>query len=73
VSTGSLDAARAAAERLAVALRNHPRVNGVGIARQADAYVVKVLLVEATDDLPAEQNGVPVISEVVGPIHRRCL
>lgn len=69
--SASLADARAAKERLAAALQDHPYVNGVGIARDDGGHVVKVLLTEPTDDLPAEQDGVPVVSEVVGPIHRR--
>jgi hypothetical protein len=69
--SASLADARAAKERLAAALQDHPCVNGVGIARDDGGHVVKVLLTEPTDDLPAEQDGVPVVSEVVGPIHRR--
>jgi hypothetical protein len=68
-----LAAARAAKERLAAALADHPRVNGVGIARGDSGHVVKVLLTEPADNLPSEQDGVPVISEVVGTIHRRAL
>ena len=68
-----LAAARAAKERLAAALADHPRVNGVGIARADGGHVVKVLLTEPSDDLPVEQDGVPVVSEVVGQIHRRAL
>jgi len=71
--SASLADARAAKERLAAALQDHPCVNGVGIARDDGGHVVKVLLTEPTDDLPAEQDGVPVVSEVVGPIHRRSL
>ena len=68
-----LAAARAAKERLAAALADHPHVNGVGIARDDGGHVVKVLLSEPADDLPMEQDGVPVVSEVVGQIHRRSL
>jgi hypothetical protein len=68
-----LAAARAAKERLAATLAGHPRVNGVGIARSDGGHVVKILLIEPADDLPSEQDGVPVVSEVVGPIHRRAL
>jgi hypothetical protein len=66
-----LAAARAAKERLVAALARHPRVNGVGIARRDGGHVVKILLTEPADNLPSEQDGVPVISEVVGAIHRR--
>ena len=71
--SASLADARAAKERLAEALQDHPHVNGVGIARDDGGHVVKVLLTEPTDDLPTEQDGVPVVSEVVGRISRRSL
>jgi hypothetical protein len=71
--SASLAAARAAKDRLAAALQDHPKVTGVGIARGAGGHVVKVLLTEPTDDLPAEQDGVPVVCEVVGRISRRAL
>jgi hypothetical protein len=63
--------ARAAKERLAATLAGHPLVTGVGIARRDGDHVLKVLLVESTQDIPAEQDGVPVITEVVGRIARR--
>jgi hypothetical protein len=70
--TDALAAARAAKEHLAAALAGHPRVNGVGLARDAaGAPVVKVLLSAPAGDLPAEQDGVPVVSEVVGRIEKR--
>jgi hypothetical protein len=70
--TDTLAAARAAKEHLAAALAGHPRVNGVGLARDAaGAPVVKVLLNAPAGDLPAEQDGVPVVSEVVGRIEKR--
>ena len=71
--SASLADARAAKKRLAAALQDHPHVNGVGIARADGGHCVKVLLTEPADDLPTEQDGVPVISEVVGTIHRRSL
>jgi hypothetical protein len=70
--TDALAAARAAKEHVAAALAGHPRVNGVGLARDdAGAPVVKVLLSAPADDLPAEQDGVRVVSEVVGRIEKR--
>jgi hypothetical protein len=70
----ALAAARAAKEHVAAALAGHPRVNGVGLARdEAGAPVVKVLLSAPADDLPAEQDGIPVVAEVVGRIERRRL
>jgi hypothetical protein len=73
VSAG-LESARAAKARLAAALASHPRVTGVGIARDdRGGNVVKVLLTAPADDIPAEQDGVPVVTEVVGRIARRSL
>lgn len=49
-------------------------VNGVGLARAAGGYVLKVNLAKAPAldaDLPREIDGVPVRVEVVGPLHRR--
>ena len=66
-----LGPARAAKERLAAALADHPLVTGVGIARRDGGHVLKVLLVEHAHDIPAEQDGVPVVTEVVGRISRR--
>jgi hypothetical protein len=69
-----LAAARAAKERLAATLAGHPQVSGVGLGRdEAGAPVVKVLLSAPADDLPAEQDGIPVVAEVVGRIERRGL
>ena len=64
-------AARAAKQRLADRLRDHPAVTGVGLAPAAEGYAVKVNL-RAEDaavrrDLPAELDGAPVVVEVVGP------
>lgn len=70
--SAGLEAARAAKSRLAAALAGHPRVTGVGVARADDGgHVVKVLLSARDDDVPAEQDGVPVVTEVVGRITRR--
>ena len=66
-----LGPARAAKERLAAALADHPFVTGVGIARRDGDHVLKVLLVQRAHDIPAEQDGVPVVTEVVGRISRR--
>ncbi len=70
--TGDLRSARAAKDRLAAALADHPLVSGVGVARdERGLHVVKVLLSAPADDVPAEQDGVPVVAEVVGRISRR--
>jgi hypothetical protein len=66
-----LEAARAAKARLAAALQGNPQVTGVGLARAGGDVVLKVLLVEDAQDIPGEQDGVPVVTEVVGRIARR--
>jgi hypothetical protein len=71
VSGVDLDRARAAKARLAARLAADPRVTGVGIARAEGGHVVRVLLVVPADDVPAEVDGVPVSTQVVGEI-RAC-
>jgi hypothetical protein len=66
-----LERARAAKSALAERLRGHPAVNGVGIAREGDGHVVRVNLSEPAEDLPSEQDGVPVHTRVVGPVVKR--
>lgn len=49
-------------------------VNGVGIARTAEGYAVKVNLSRALEPdqaLPDIVDGVPVVVEVVGPIRKQ--
>lgn len=69
----ALQQARAVKDRLAVSLRDHPAVNGVGVARTQAGWKVKVNLVRAAPelDLPADIDGVPICVEVVGPIVAR--
>jgi hypothetical protein len=70
--TADLRSARAAKDRLAAVLADHPLVSGVGVARdERGGHVVKVLLSAPAADVPAEQDGVPVVAEVVGRIARR--
>ncbi len=65
-----LEEARAAKEALAAALKDHPAVNGIGIAPAGDGYEVKVNL-SAPAPVPEEVDGVPVRTAVVGDITTR--
>lgn len=68
----TLEQARAAKPALVARLAEHPAVNGVGIAREGDGHVLRVNLREAaTAGIPAEQDGVPVRTRVVGPLRAR--
>ncbi|MGL6094992.1 MAG: hypothetical protein ACRC7O_04200 [Fimbriiglobus sp.] len=69
----SLDEARAAKPRAAVAFAGLPVV-GVGITRIGGGYGLKVNLgaePAAGAAVPREVDGVPVRTEVVGPIGKR--
>ena len=71
--SASLEQARAAKMALAERLLGHPAVNGIGIAPDGEGtgHLVRVNLSVPADDLPEEQDGVPVRSRVVGPIVKR--
>lgn len=71
--SASLERARAAKAILVERLREHPAVNGIGIgvAPDGDGHTVRVNLSEPVDDLPVEQDGVPVHTRVVGRIVKR--
>lgn len=66
----SLEQARAAKEKVIRLLWDHPDVRGVGVARVADGFGVKVNLAREPAEtlVPAEVDGVPVRIEVVGEI-----
>jgi hypothetical protein len=63
-------AARAAKSSLAAQLASDPGVVGIGLARRDTGYVVKVNLADesAADRVPADVDGVRVVTEVVGAI-----
>ncbi|HLM04213.1 MAG TPA: hypothetical protein VK402_03365 [Blastococcus sp.] len=63
-------AARAAKSSLAARLAAEPGVVGIGLARRDDVYVVKVDLADAGAAVlvPGTVDGVPVVTEVVGPV-----
>lgn len=70
--SASLEQARAAKTALAARLLGHPAVNGIGITPDGDGHAVRVNLNMPADDLPDEQDGVPVRARMVGPIVKRC-
>jgi hypothetical protein len=66
--------ARQAKAAVVVLLADHEAVNGIGIARTADGYAVKVNLsheLEPDRALPETVGGVPVVVEVVGPVRKQ--
>lgn len=66
----SIDQARAAKAKVTRMLAGHPDVRGVGVARVADGFAVKVNLAREPAEtlVPAEVDGVPIRVEVVGEI-----
>jgi hypothetical protein len=70
----TLDEARRAKAGVVNLLEHHDAVNGVGVARVDDGYVVKVNLIRSPEPdltLPASIEGVPIIWEVVGDVRKR--
>lgn len=63
-------AASAAKSALATRLAADPGVVGVGLAKRARGYVVKVDLLdaEAAGRVPASVDGVRVVTEVIGVV-----
>ena len=69
----SLDRARAAKAVLLERLGGHPAVVGIGLTRRETGWALKVNLRRAAPDLqlPAELDGTPIVTEVVGRIVAR--
>lgn len=69
VPTGR-DAARAAKSTLVESLAGEPGVVGIGLARESSGYVVTVDLADegAASRVPADVDGVRVVTQVVGVI-----
>lgn len=65
-----LQRARSAKAAVAARLQGHPAVNGVGVGRDGDGWVVRVNLREPVADeaVPAEMDGVAVRCRIVGEI-----
>ena len=70
VAVSERSAARAAKSVLAARLAEEPGVVGVGLARRAHDYVVKVDLADpsAAGRVPGSVDGVPVVTEVIGAV-----
>lgn len=68
------EAARSAKERAREIFSRFGFVNGVGLTRQDEGYAVKVNFESEPCDrsgMPDTIEGVPVIVQVVGPIHKQ--
>lgn len=76
MNSSSLDSARAAKARIQALLDGMPELAGVGITRVDDGYGVKVNLSKAPTrslGIPDQIDGVPIRTEVVGEIRKRCM
>ena len=74
MQASSIDEARAAKAKAVELLKDSPAVVGVGIAKLARGYGVKINVNHETDEapsLPKSIDGVPVRVEVVGTIRKR--
>ena len=72
----TIEAARAAKNKVMELISGVGQVNGVGITRVGDSYAVKLNLSEQPAggvELPPEMDGVPIVVEVVGKISKRPL
>jgi len=73
-SAATIEQARAAKTHVLAQLRHLRQLNGVGLARMDQGYVVKVNLSEPLENqelIPQEVDGVPVVVDVVGRIAAR--
>ena len=63
-------AARAAKSTLTQRLSGDPGVVGIGVARRASGYVLKVNLADAAaaPRVPGDVDGVRVVTEVIGAV-----
>ena len=65
----TLEEARAAKEHAKLMLADVGGIHGIGIARLADGFGVKVNLARLLDEaIPDDLDGVPIVLEVVGQI-----
>ncbi|GEK20930.1 hypothetical protein [Cellulomonas xylanilytica] len=60
--------ARRAQRRLRAQLAGRSGICGVGLARKGDGYALRVNVVDADVDVPAEVDGLPVDVRVTGPL-----
>ena len=69
-----LDAARAVKDKVAKIMESFGHVLGVGITRRDGVYAVKVNLEnkpDASEAMPQQIDGVPILIRVVGRIHKQ--
>jgi hypothetical protein len=64
----TLDAAKAARDKVVGLLSGAPDVTGVGVVRTGDGYGVRVNLRNTQRTLPREVDGVPVSTRVTGSV-----
>jgi len=70
VTPATIEAARAAKERLADLLDDVVELSGLGIAIVEGGFGVKVNLITATSfPIPSVFDGVPVVVDIVGDIY----
>ncbi len=70
----TIDEARAAKAKAVELLKGLPAVVGIGIAKLAEGYGVKINVSQETGEarsLPTSIDGVPVRVEIVGTIRKR--
>jgi hypothetical protein len=68
-----MEQARAAKDKLGVALSGHAAVNGIGIAAAEGGYALAVNLrrqLERGESIPQSVDGVPVETRVIGEIRK---
>lgn len=70
----NIERARAAKTVVLARLGGLAQLNGVGITRVGEGFGVKVNLAAQPDrgtELPEEVDGVPVVTELIGPISKQ--
>ena len=73
-ATRQLEAARAVKERAKEIFSRYGSVNGIGLTRLGECYAVKVNFESEPLDrasLPQNIEGVPVVIQVIGPLHKQ--
>lgn len=72
-ATATIEAARAAKDKVKRTLADRAGIVGVGVTRRGKGYAVKVNLARSADraSMPRNLSGVPVVFEVVGAVRKR--
>jgi hypothetical protein len=74
--TRQLNAARGAKEKAKQIFSQYGTVNGIGLTRMGGLYAVKVNFESEPHDqdcMPREVEGVPVVVQVTGPLHKQAV